>query len=118
MNKFFITGATGVVGSALVAELCANTGADLQLLIRAKDDHDLAQRRAAMLKFWEISAESAVAQRITALRGDVTLPNFGLIDEAYSRVARQTTHIVHSAAIVKMNLPLEEARQRDRRAHV
>lgn len=111
MIRFFITGGTGVVGSALVAELCANTGADLQLLIRAKDEHDLAQRRTAMLKFWEISPESAMAQRITALRGDVTLPNFGLTDEAYSRVARQTSHIVHSAAIVKMNLPLDEARQ-------
>ena len=111
MNRFFITGGTGAVGSALVAELCANTDAELQLLIRAKDEHDLAQRRAAMLKFWEISPESEVARRITALRGDVTLPNFGLIDEAYSRVARETSHIIHSAAIVKMNLPLDEARQ-------
>jgi thioester reductase-like protein len=111
MNKFFITGGTGVVGSAVVAELCANTDADLQLLIRAKDQHDLAQRRAAMLKFWEISPESDLARRITALRGDVTLPNFGLLDEVYSRVARETSHIIHSAAIVKMNLPLDEARQ-------
>lgn len=111
MDKFFITGATGVVGSALVAELCAQAPVELQLLVRAKDEADLARRRAEMLKFWEIAAESDIAHRITMLRGDVTLPNFGLSDTAYAQVAAQTTHIVHSAAIVKMNLPFEEARR-------
>jgi nucleoside-diphosphate-sugar epimerase len=63
-----------------------------------------------MLTFWEIPDGSETANRITALRGDVTLPRFGLDDDTYRRVASGTTHIVHSAAIVKMNLPLEEAR--------
>ena len=111
MNKFFITGATGVVGSALVAELCANEPIELQLLVRAKDQSDLARRRTEMLAFWEIAENSDIARRITLLRGDVTLPNFGLSDEAYGQIAAQTTHIVHSAAIVKMNLPFEEARR-------
>lgn len=111
MNKFFITGATGVVGSALVAELCAQTPVELQLLVRAKDAAELARRRAAMLRFWEFSENSDIARRITLLQGDVTLPNFGLSDVAYANVAETTTHIVHSAAIVKMNLPLEEARR-------
>lgn len=110
MNRFFITGSTGVVGSALVAELPAHGNAELQLLIRAKDEQDLARRRAAMLKFWDIPTESELANRITALKGDVTLPRFGLAAETYQRVVNGTTHIVHSAAIVKMNLPLEEAR--------
>lgn len=110
MNKFFITGGTGVVGSALVAELCEKSDAELQLLIRAKDDQDLARRRADMLKFWEIPDGSATAKRIVAFKGDVTLPNFGLTDGEYENIAKGTSHIVHSAAIVKMNLRLEEAR--------
>ena len=110
MNKFFITGATGVVGSALVAELCAQGNADLRLLIRAKDEQDLAQRRATMLKFWEIAPDSEMASRIMALRGDVTLPKFGLEANIHAALGQEVTHIVHSAAIVKMNLPLEEAR--------
>ena len=110
MNRFFITGSTGVVGSALVAELCAQGNAELQLLIRAKNENDLTQRRTAMLKFWDIAADSQIARRITALRGDVTLPNFGLGAGDYQRLEKETTHIVHSAAIVKMNLPLEQAR--------
>ncbi len=111
MHKFFITGATGVVGSALVAELCAQGPVELQLLVRAKDSADLARRRADMLSFWEFTEDSEIARRITFLQGDVTLPNFGLSDAAYTEVATTTTHIVHSAAIVKMNLPFEEARR-------
>ena len=110
MNKFFITGATGVVGSALVAELCSQGKAELRLLIRAKDEQDLARRRATMLKFWEIAPGSEMASRITALRGDVTLPKFGLEANIHAALGQEITHIVHSAAIVKMNLPLEQAR--------
>ena len=110
MNKFFITGATGVVGSALVAELIGNRDCEFQLLIRAKDDADLQSRLAKMLGFWDLPPGGETAKRIVALRGDVTLPRFGLTDTQYDEVSRQTSHIVHSAAIVKMNLPLEEAR--------
>ena len=110
MNKFFITGSTGVVGSAIVAQLSAHGDTEFQLLIRAKDQQDLARRRAAMLRFWDIPAESELANRITALQGDVTLPQFGCAAETYQRLVSGTTHIVHSAAIVKMNLPLDEAR--------
>ena len=110
MNRFFVTGSTGVVGSAIVAQLCTHGDTEFQLLIRAKDQQDLARRRAAMLRFWDIPAESELASRITALQGDVTLPQFGLAAETYQQVASGTTHIVHSAAIVKMNLPLKEAR--------
>ena len=110
MNNYFITGSTGVVGSAVVSELLAHDGAGLQLLIRAKDQADLACRLSEMLRFWEIRPDSDIAKRIRPLRGDITLPRFGLTEEEYEHIARTSTHIIHSAAIVKMTLPLEEAR--------
>ncbi|MEO6021819.1 MAG: SDR family oxidoreductase [Burkholderiales bacterium] len=110
MNKFFITGATGVVGSALVAELLANSDCEFQLLLRAKDDADLQARLDKMLQFWDLASGRGADKRITALRGDVTWPLFGLTAEQYQRVSEQSSHIVHCAAIVKMNLPFAEAR--------
>ena len=109
MHKFFITGATGVVGSALVAELCAQG--------QSSCNSDSRQRRGF----------STTAGRHAELLGDSgrfrnrepnhraegrrhACPRFGLDDDTYRRVASGTTHIIHSAAIVKMNLPLEEAR--------
>jgi thioester reductase-like protein len=111
MSNFFITGSTGVVGSAVVSELLAGDEAELYLLMRAKDESDLARRLADMLRFWDLAPDSASAKRIHPLRGDIILPRFGLTAEEYDHVARTTTHIIHSAAIVKMTLPLEEARR-------
>jgi thioester reductase-like protein len=110
MNNYFITGSTGVVGSAVVNELLARGGVQLRLLIRAKDQMDLDRRLAEMLRFWEIPADSAAAKQIKPFRGDIILPRFGLTDAEYEHIASTTTHIIHSAAIVKMTLPLEEAR--------
>jgi thioester reductase-like protein len=110
MNNYFITGSTGVVGSAVVSELLARGSVQLQLLIRAKDQTDLDRRLSEMLRFWEIPADSDAAKQIKPFRGDITLPRFGLTDAEYEHIASTTTHVIHSAAIVKMTLPLEEAR--------
>jgi len=45
-----------------------------------------------------------------ALRGDVSVPCFGLTPDSYDRLTKETTHIIHAAANVKMTLPLEAAR--------
>lgn len=99
-----------MVGSAVVNELLASDRAELQLLIRATDESDLQRRVGEMLRFWDLAPDSEKAKRIRPLPGDITLPRFGLNADEYDRVARTATHIVHSAAIVKMTLPLEEAR--------
>jgi thioester reductase-like protein len=110
MNNYFITGSTGVVGSAIVGELLAGDAVNLHLLIRAKDDAELSRRLGKMLQFWNVSPDSDVAKRIYPLRGDVTLPQFGLSTDEYDHISQNSTHVIHSAAIVKMTLPLEEAR--------
>lgn len=111
MNHYFITGATGTIGSALIPLLLAERGTRITLLIRAQHSGDLAARLTGLLRFWRISPDDmAITERITVLRGDTSLSRFGLDDADYTRLCRNTTHIIHSAAIVKMNLPLEAAR--------
>ena len=57
---------------------------------------------------WELPAGRA--ERVGAVRGDTSQPRFGLSPQEFERLATECTHVVHCAAIVKMNLPLEEAR--------
>ncbi|MDE1947174.1 MAG: SDR family oxidoreductase [Burkholderiales bacterium] len=108
MKHFLLTGATGTIGSALVPRLLADRDTRLTLLVRAPDDAGLAQRAAAMRPWW--GAESADPARVQLLRGDISLPRFGLDEAAFDALAGSTSHIVHCAASVKLTMTLEQAR--------
>lgn len=110
MSVYFVTGATGVVGSAIVGQLLAQPEARIKLLIRAGSADALQSRLDALVAFWQVDAALARA-RIEPLAGDTTEARFGLSEPDFARVARECTHLVHSAGVVRMNLPLAEARR-------
>ncbi|MCU0804448.1 MAG: SDR family oxidoreductase [Burkholderiales bacterium] len=109
MSTFFITGSTGVVGSALVAALLDRPDARLRLLIRAPSDEVLRERLAALLAFTGHGGTDA-ARRVEALRGDTTAPRLGLGEQDYARIAGECTHVIHVAGLVRMNLSIADAR--------
>ena len=107
---YFVTGATGTVGSALVPCLLADPEAEVWLLLRAEGPDALAARLEALHGFWGHAPDAAERCRIRALAGDVERPRFGLTADDHAALARACTHIVHCAGKVRMNLPLEAAR--------
>ncbi len=111
MTCILVTGATGVVGSALVPELLRAPDALVWLLLRARDEGHLAQRVAQLLAWWEQSGYQVDAARVQALRADVCQALLGLEPEMHERLARQITHVIHVAGNVRLNRPLAEARR-------
>jgi thioester reductase-like protein len=109
MSTYFITGATGVVGSAVVAALLAEPQARMRLLIRATSAAALSERVRDLLAFAGGDRDDA-GQRVAGVRGDTTQPSFGLDEADYRALAEECTHVVHIAGLVRMNLPLDEAR--------
>lgn len=110
-STYFVTGASGVVGSAFVARVFQDARARAVILLRPKRGESALSRFDALLNFWGIEKRHvAVRERIRFLEGDVSAPQLGLDDTAYDSLACELTHIVHSAAVVKMNLPIEQAR--------
>lgn len=109
MNTYFITGATGVLGSAVLRELLMNTSDKLILLIRAKDESALQARVEWLFSFLETDL-GRIRGRVECIRGDTELENFGLSASEFVRLSSSVTHIIHSAANVRMNLPLNQAR--------
>jgi len=117
MAHYLVTGATGVVGSAIVPRLAALPDTTVQVLIRPKKGSDLAARFAELLAFWgthypeERAASGGFATRVRPVAGEITEPALGLSAAHREALAADCTHIVHCAASVRMNLPLDEARQ-------
>lgn len=110
MTTLFITGATGVLGSAIVRELLENSSHRLVLLIRAKDDTALEKRIEQLLTFLKVDP-NVTRTRIEPVRGDTEFTKFGLNSHDYAMLGVSVTHIIHCAAIVRMNLPLDIARR-------
>ncbi|MGH7340714.1 MAG: SDR family oxidoreductase, partial [Candidatus Rokuibacteriota bacterium] len=110
MSTYFLTGGTGVVGGAIAQRLLADSpGNRIRLLIRAGSDTEVTGRLEELVSSWAL--EASARARIDAVRGDTTLPRLGLEGDVYARLASECTHLVHCAAIVRMNLAIDEARE-------
>lgn len=106
----FLTGATGTIGSALVPKLLADDDTDVILLMRADDDVGLRKRLADLLTYWQWRSGDAHATRLHAVQGDISEPGLGLNSRDLAHIAGTSTHIIHCAASVKLNMSLDQAR--------
>ncbi len=100
-----LTGATGFVGMELLARLVRADDRHVVALIRATDDEHATRRlhETLLSVFGTIEPYSA---HVSAVAGDLELPGLG-IDEA---LAAGVTEIVHGAASVSFELPLDRSR--------
>lgn len=96
----FITGSTGYIGAHVVANLLADSSAELNLLVRAGDAREAEERlwRALQLHLDFAPFEQYLRSRIRIFRGDITEPQFGLEDGAYRDLVHSTDSVIHCAA--------------------
>lgn len=108
----FLTGATGLIGGNLIPRILEGDPATrLVLLIRGNTDGEAEQRLDEILWSWlPVNDIEQAKKRIRVVRGDITLNRLGLSESLYARLAKEVTHIIHSAATVQFQLPLECAR--------
>lgn len=111
MNIYFVTGASGAVGSAVVPLLYADERTRVRILLRAKSADHLKERMEELCRFWQLPPGAEARARVVPLRGDASQPKFGLSDDDYAALCADTTHIIHCAASVRMNDTLEYARR-------
>ena len=100
-----VTGATGFLGVQLVRELLdRQPNATLALLVRDRPGQS-GQQRADLI------VPPADRSRVQVYSGDVSQPNCGLDAAVYQRLSATTTRVIHSAATVRFDHSLDEARQ-------
>lgn len=99
-RSVLVTGATGLVGAALVRRLL-----QLDPAIRV---HALIRRPAAAARLLvELGVDAA---RVTVVMGDVTRPALGMSAAVRARLARSVRAVVHAAADTSFSRPLDAAR--------
>jgi thioester reductase-like protein len=100
-----VTGATGFLGVQLVHELLQRQpGAMLALLIRDRNGQSGTQRADAIVR-------PDLRSRVQVYSGDVSMPNCGLESATYRHLIAETTRVIHSAATVRFDHSLDEARR-------
>jgi long-chain acyl-CoA synthetase len=97
MGAVLLTGATGFVGREILSRFLERDNRHVYALVRADNDDHAAGRLPAH-------------ERLTAVAGDIESRGLGLADETRERVREEVTNVVHCAASVSFDLPLEESR--------
>ena len=111
MQKYILlTGATGFLGTTLANQLIRDLQTQVFALVRAAD-HQEAELRLKK-EWWDYpTLHASIGRQVKAFAGDVTQPNLGLSESDYQTLRHQLTHIIHSAADVRLFQPLESLRR-------
>ena len=96
----FLTGATGYIGAHVTANLLQECREPLNLLVRAKNQHEARERlwRALQLHMEFPEFLDAAETRIRIFLGELTRSQLGMESSAYSELARSTDSVIHCAA--------------------
>jgi thioester reductase-like protein len=107
-----ITGATGFLGRQILALLLERyPEARFVLPVRDKGSSSPEQRIESIVKqICSAKSRARAVARIEVIHADLSLDRCGLSDYDYDKVVAQTTRIIHSAATVRFDHPLDEAR--------
>ncbi len=108
-----LTGATGFLGTQLLKRILEhNRTTRLSLLVRS-GGRDSARERVDALLARTLGPAEADRQRgrIDVVQGDISLPGLGLEPGTTASLQSSLDQVIHCAATVRFDLPLEDARR-------
>jgi thioester reductase-like protein len=109
-GAILLTGATGFLGMDALARLIERSDEQIVVLIRARDDEDARDRLDSVLgRLYD--EPPAAAAGVLAVRGDLLEPGLGLSVRDRERLISSVDRIIHCAASISFELPLQEARE-------
>jgi thioester reductase-like protein len=106
-----LTGATGFVGMEVLARYLDHSDRHVTTLVRAADDAAARARLDAVLENLFGARAGRYRDRVDAFAGDVAAPGLGIDPRTRERLACSVSTIIHSAASVTFDLPIDEARK-------
>lgn len=109
---FFMTGGTGLVGSNLIPRLLrAYKDSTITLMVRGDGQEGVDLRvRGIADRIAREENMPEIHERLDGIPGDVSLDHCGLSPSQIQGIVAKTTHIIHGAATIRFDHPIEEAR--------
>jgi len=104
-----ITGASGFLGTLVTRLILEQKDHPIYVIVRGRDLYDAKKRLKRIWWDWPELVEE-IDRRIEVFVGDLSLPQLGLDDAAYRDLAAKVRTIIHLAADIRLNEPLEELR--------
>ena len=109
-GAILLTGATGFLGMDALARLIEREEEQVVLLVRARDGVGASERlREVLARLYDRVPDAA--DNVRAVRGDLLEPGLGLSASDRARLIGSVDRIVHCAASISFDLPLEQARE-------
>jgi thioester reductase-like protein len=103
-----LTGVTGFVGMELLVRYLESTDRRVYALVRGANDREVTARMEHTLRSL-FGSDHPHAERVVAVRGDITRPGLG-IRGGGDELAERVSEIVHGAASVSFQLGLKASR--------
>ncbi|EFA81353.1 hypothetical protein PPL_05336 [Heterostelium album PN500] len=109
-NSVFLTGATGFLGSYLLADLLMKHGglvSNVYCLVRGASGLDQARNKLVnqLSEKYHIKLDEQQQARIVPVLGDLEKDLFGLTQEQFIELADRVDLILHNGAVVNMVIP-------------
>jgi NAD(P)-dependent dehydrogenase (short-subunit alcohol dehydrogenase family) len=100
---YFVTGASGFIGSRLVERLLEKRQGKIYVLVRESS----RPRLNDLIERWSMLVGSSAAERVQPVVGDLRRPLLGVEKEQIAEMAGNVTHFFHLAAVYDMTAPAE-----------
>jgi len=108
-RRVLLTGATGFLGMEVLVRLLEQDDVDIVALVRAADREQATERMHGVLGRLYEEPPEGLGQRLVAMPGDVAADDLGLTGAHRREITSTATAIVHCAASIAFDLPLDEA---------
>ena len=118
----FITGATGFIGTQIVRRLIKKDDICIIVLVRGKNFEEAYKHLSRAWWEWpdlmdeieglkKFNIEDYREKKISLINGDITIENLKLDNYTYNFLVNTLTHIIHTAADIRLNASIEDLRR-------